>query len=318
MGFTEFIKPDVNINFMKLRYPALIGSGVLVLTALILIFVVGFTFGIEFAGGVEVRVKIAGDVSASDIRQALKEKGVEGISVHEYVDLANVYSVKIKGDDLAKEVSGKGLADEAGVLLHGLEEKFGKENVEHISTDSIGPRVGKTLRKKGLYAILFSLAGILIYIGFRFNFRYAPGAVAALAHDVILTAGIFVILKHEISLSVIAAFLTIAGYSINDTIIVFDRIREGTARRHGKTLTESVNGCINQTLSRTILTSVTTMLVVVSLYILGGEILRDFAFAMIIGIVVGTYSSVFIASPIFIALEEFNQKRRKVGKRRRR
>lgn len=316
MGFTEFIKPDVNIQFVKYRNIALIFSLVVVIAACILIFAKGFNYGIEFAGGVELRVKIAGDKKPGAIREALNEKGIDGVSVHEFVDLKEVYSIKIKGDQIADKAKGRKLSDSAGELLDILEAKFGKENVENISTDMIGPRVGKTLRKKGLYAIFFAIVGILIYIGLRFNFRFAPGAVIALIHDVTATAGIFVILQHEISLAIIAAFLTIAGYSINDTIIVFDRIRESLGRMRGKSLSEVVNISINQTLSRTILTSITTMLVVVSLYVLGGEILRDFAFAMIIGIIVGTYSSIFIASPIFLFLEEFSMKRRKVAKSR--
>lgn len=316
MGFTEFVKPDVNINFVKYRKIALIISAVVVLAAFALILGKGFNYGIEFAGGVELRVKLQGDVQANQIREALTDKGIKGISVQEYVDLKDVYSIKIKGDQVADQVTGKKLSDSAGELLDILEAKFGKENVENISTDMIGPRVGKTLRKKGLNAILFAIAGILIYVGIRFNFRFAPGAVIALIHDVTITAGIFIILEHEISLAVIAAFLTIAGYSINDTIIVFDRIREGISRMRGKSLPEVVNISINQTLSRTILTSLTTMLVVASLYVLGGEILRDFALAMIIGIVIGTYSSIFIASPIFLLLEEFSENRRKTRKSR--
>lgn len=311
----EFIKPDTHVNFVGYRKIALSISGLVVLASLVLILTIGFNYGIEFAGGVELRVKVADGIDAKQIRLALKEKGISKITVQEYVDLQHVYSVKIKGEELVVGEESK-LSDKAGELLDILEAKFGKGNVENISTDMIGPRVGKTLRKKGLSAIAFAMAGILIYIGFRFNFRYAPGAVIALIHDVTITAGIFVILQREVSLAVIAAFLTIAGYSINDTIIVFDRIREGQGKMRGKELGLVVNASINETLSRTILTSLTTLMVVVFLYVFGGEILRDFALAMIIGVGIGTYSSIFIASPIFLVLEKFSINRRKLKKRR--
>ena len=311
MGFTEFVKPDVNINFVRYRKAAFILSALVVIISLVLILVKGFNLGIEFAGGIELRIKVADNISSGDIRRVLADKGIDKISVQEYVDLQNVYSIKIKGDQLSDQIESEQLSDTAGEMIDILDAEFGKGNIENISTDMIGPRVGKTLRKKGVSAIIFAVIGILIYIGFRFNFRYAPGAVVALVHDVIITAGFLVLLEREISLAVIAALLTIAGYSINDTIIVFDRIREGIGKMRGKGLEQIVNTSINQTLSRTILTSITTMLVVVSLYLLGGEILRDFALAMILGIIVGTYSSIFIASPIFLMLEEFNTSRQK-------
>ncbi len=310
MGFTEFVKPDVNINFIKYRNIALILSFLIVVAAWALITLVGFNFGIEFAGGVELRVKVPQGVTTGQISDALNEKGISRAVVQEFADLENVYSIKIKGDNLQSRIAGEKMNDKASNIYKIIENKFGKEGTKSESIDSIGPRVGETLKKKGIYAILFAIIGILLYIGVRFNFKYAPGAVIALIHDVSITAGIFVIIGHEITLAVIAAFLTIAGYSINDTIIVFDRIREGASRFRGMKMPQVVNTSINQTLSRTILTSVTTMLVVTSLYVLGGEILRDFALAMIFGIVVGTYSSIFIASPIFLFLEEKFTKRR--------
>lgn len=317
MGFTEFIKPDINIGFIKYKNVALTISAFFFIASVLFIYFIGFNFGIEFAGGMEIRVHVPEGTTASDISDALKEKGINRAIVLEFPDMQNVFSVKIKGKNVATELAGEKMNDKATNIYKIIEDKFGKENTKSESIDSIGPRVGESLKKKGIYAILFAIIGILIYIGIRFNFKYAPGAVIALIHDVTLTAGIFVIMRHEISLAVIAAFLTIAGYSINDTIIVFDRIREGTSRYRGQKMPEVVNSSINQTLSRTILTSITTMLVVVSLYILGGEILRDFALAMIIGIVVGTYSSIFIASPIFLMLDEtFTKRRIKARKRR--
>ena len=325
----EFIKPDININFVAYRRIAMAISGLVVIASIVAVLVVGFNFGIEFAGGIEMRVKVSDNVTAKDLRAALSELGLNNAIVNEYVDLVNVYSIKLKGSELEDKIhranesepeavtTGKKLqADAANVLIDSLTQKFGKGHLEVVSTDMIGSRVGETLRIRGIQAILASLIAMLIYIGIRFNFRYAPGAVVALAHDVIIVTGLMVLMHREFTLSVIAALLTIAGYSINDTIIVFDRIREAQGLSRGQMLPTVVNRAINQTLSRTILTSATTLVVVVALFILGGEILRDFALAMILGIGVGTYSSIFIASPIFIELEEIFAARKPKAKRR--
>jgi preprotein translocase subunit SecF len=189
---------------------------------------------------------------------------------------------------------------------------YGEEAVNIVSTDMVGPRVGAALRKKGVNSIVYALIGIMIYVGYRFNFRYSPGGVIALAHDVIITAGVFSLFHREINLVIVAALLTIAGYSINDTIVIFDRIREGRETTYRRlSLYDSVNRSLNETLSRTLLTVGTTLIVVVALLVLGGEILFDFALAMLIGFSIGTYSSLFIATPIYIWLEEWFVNRRK-------
>ena len=182
-------------------------------------------------------------------------------------------------------------------------------NIRRI--ESVGPKIGKELQSDAILAIILALSMILIYIGFRFDFYYAIGSVMALIHDVLITLGIFSLLSFEINLSIIAAFLTIVGYSLNDTIVVFDRIRENIPKYMKKTLQEIINISLNHTLSRTIITSVTTLIVVIILFLKGGEVINLFAFALIVGIFIGTYSSIFVASPVMLYLEGQYKKNRK-------
>ena len=181
-----------------------------------------------------------------------------------------------------------------------LTEDFPNNPYDIRSVQEVGPKIGGELRRAAIMAVLISLLGILIYISWRFEFKFAVGAVAALFHDVLITVGVFSLLNFEISLAVVAAFLTIVGYSLNDTIVVYDRIRENTKVLRRENFTNIVNISLNQTLSRTVITSVTTLIVVLVLYLLGGEVIHDFSFALIIGVLIGTYSSIFVASPIVL------------------
>lgn len=195
-----------------------------------------------------------------------------------------------------------------------LASVFGVEFNQIESSTSVSPSVGEDLLNNGLVAILYALIGILLYIGLRFDFRYSPGAVMALAHDSLITVGIFSILQIKFSQPIIAAILTIIGYSLNDTIVVFDRIRENVAKLRGKDLTTVINKSLNETLSRTALTSLTTLLVISSILFLGGGLIKDFAFALFIGVIVGTYSSVFVASPVVIYMDAFFARREEISR----
>jgi preprotein translocase subunit SecF len=198
-------------------------------------------------------------------------------------------------------------------VIQGLKKIFGEKRVnrEPEKVVWIGPKVGRQLRDQGIKAILYALGFIMLYIAIRFDLRFAPGAVIALAHDIIITAGTFVLLRKDFTLPIVAAFLTIVGYSLNDTIVVFDRIRENFIKMKERSLDRVVNSSINETLSRTLLTSITTFMVVLSIYIWGSGLIKDFAFALLIGVIVGTYSSIFVASPIVIWLDShFFAKRR--------
>lgn len=204
--------------------------------------------------------------------------------------------------------------DLQGRITTGFQEALGEKFNPTTGLDrleTVGPRVGKQLRDSGVLSILVALLMILIYIAFRFDIRYAPGAVAALTHDVIISVGFFTVIQMEISLPIVAALLTIIGYSLNDTIVVFDRIRENLIAEGDKDVPKTVNGAISQTLSRTIITSLTTLLAVTAIYILGGGLIQDFALALIVGILIGTYSSVFIASPVMVFMDNYVKTRRK-------
>ena len=202
----------------------------------------------------------------------------------------------------AFEITYPGITDKVKAQLG---TSLGENNFEVARVEMVGPTVGGELRRKGLMAIFFSLALILVYVAFRFDLSFAPGAVAALGHDVAITIGVFCVLGREFSLPTIGALLTIVGYSLNDTIVVYDRIRENLHRFPRRDLGEVINLSLNETLSRTLLTSVTTMLAVISLIVLGGPILQDFAIALAVGVVVGTYSSIYVASPMILALQKW-------------
>ncbi len=193
----------------------------------------------------------------------------------------------------------------AGMVLDGLRENLGEETVsDPLRTIYVGPKVGDQLKMAGIKSLLYALGFIMLYIAVRFDLRFAPGAVVALLHDVAITLGIFVIIRHEVSLPIIAALLTIVGYSLNDTIVVFDRIRENFQKLRERELSLVVNQSINETLSRTLLTSITTLITVGSIFVFGGGLIKDFALALIIGVLVGTYSSIFVASPVVVFLDQ--------------
>lgn len=288
----DFIKPDINVDFVSRRriaiicslVAALIGIGSLVLKG-------GPLYGIDFSGGTLVQVRFDQAPDVGEIRKALGEAGL-GSSVIQSLGEDKV-AIRLK--------SQEGQADSVSDDLFGiLVNQFGQERVSLELVEMVGPQVGADMRRKGMLSILYAMVGILIYVTFRFQFRFALGAIAALVHDIMITVGVFSLFNKEFSLPVIAALLTIIGYSLNDTIVVYDRIRENIRRMPKEKLAVVVNNSINQTLSRTILTSGTTLLVVGCLFVLGGEVIHDFSFALIVGVVVGTYSSIYIASPILL------------------
>jgi preprotein translocase subunit SecF len=223
----------------------------------------------------------------------LRDLDLKGLTIQQFGDRANEYLIKA-------QVENANLESLASRIRSALEKDFGAGKVEIRRTEMVGPQVGKDLRNKGAMAILFSIVGMLLYITFRFEFRFGIGAVVALFHDVLITLTIFSLLNKEIDLTIVAAFLTIVGYSVNDTVIVCDRIRENMGRYGKEKLDWIINRSINDTLSRTVMTSGITLLSVIALYAFGGDVIRNFAFAILIGILVGTYSSIFIASPVIL------------------
>jgi preprotein translocase subunit SecF len=269
-------------------------SIVMVVLSLGLLFVKGFNYGIDFAGGTLIQVKYGGgNAPLSDIRNILaKEKKYEKASVTYF---GSDDEVVIRTKSTSGSV-GEDVGDEIRTLL----KSTGDFEVRRV--DMVGPKIGSELKEKGLMAMLLAIIGILVYVSFRFEWRFALASVMALVHDVTIAMGAIVLFGIEVNLDILAALLTILGYSLNDTIIVFDRIREGIRTIKNPDLVIIINESITRTLSRTTLTSLTTFLVVLTLYLFGGEIIRGFSFTLLVGIIVGTYSSIFVASPILLWL----------------
>lgn len=299
----QLIKPDTNFDFVGKRAIALAVSLLLIVVGIVsLISKGGPNYGIDFAGGTLVQVRFADPTSATDIKKALEGMDLGSLVVQQFGDDANEFMIRMENSSAEL----KGLARE---VSDSLIATYGADKVDMRRTEMVGPQVGSDLRIKGLKAILSALLGILVYISWRFEFRFAVGAIVALAHDVAITLGVFSLFGKEIDLPIIAAFLAIIGYSLNDTIIVYDRIRENVGRYNKESFSFIVNRSINDTLSRTLLTSGTTLLVVMALFVLGGGVIHNFAFAMLIGVMTGTYSSIFVASPILIFWEQRKNKK---------
>ncbi|PLX86418.1 MAG: protein translocase subunit SecF [Desulfuromonas sp.] len=293
----QIIKPDTHIDFVGKRKLAIILSAALILIGLVSLTVKGGPdYGIDFSGGTLVQVLFTESTDAATIKSALTSLDLGSMSVQQFGDNENEFLVRVENS------SGelKGLSREIG---DALSTTYGAEQVDIRRVEMVGPQVGKDLRAKGVKAILYAMLGILVYISWRFEFRFAVGAIIALVHDVTITLGAFSLFGKEIDLPIIAAFLAIIGYSLNDTIIVYDRIRENVSKYNKESFSFIVNRSINDTLSRTLLTSGTTLLVVIALFVLGGGVIHNFAFAMLIGVLIGTYSSIFVASPILIFWE---------------
>jgi preprotein translocase subunit SecF len=289
----EFFKYKKPIALMaKAKYFGLL-SLIVVLLSWGIIFTKGFNYGIDFAGGTLIQLKY-------DKKAPLKEIRKELSSIEKYKDATVTYfgnpnEVVIRIQSTSKSV-GNDIGDEISKLL----KNTGKFEVRRV--DMVGPKIGGELREKGLKATLFAIIGILIYLTFRFEWRFALASVIALIHDVSIALGAISLLSVPFNLDILAAILTILGYSLNDTIIVFDRIREGIQRAKSVVLSDIIDESVTKTLSRTTLTSLTTFFVVFVLYLFGGEILKGFSFTLLIGVVVGTYSSIFIASPVLMWL----------------
>lgn len=300
----QLIKSDINIDFVGRRKLAVIVSTLLILVSLAsLVIKGGPNYGIDFAGGTLVQLKFASETKAADIKDALAGLNLGALSVQTFGDETNEFLVRTQ----ATSGELKGLGNQVGAALDAV---YGEGKSEIRRVEMVGPQVGKDLRQKGFKAVLFAMVAILIYITLRFELRFAIGAILALVHDVLITLGIFSVFGREIDLPIIAAFLAIIGYSLNDTIIVFDRIRENMGKYSKDGLPVIVNRSINETLSRTILTSGTTLMVVASLFIFGGGVIHNFAFALLVGILIGTYSSVFVASPLLIFWDDYRRRQR--------
>lgn len=302
----ELIKPDININFVGYIKRAIILSLIIAGISLVSLIVKGGPrYGIDFDGGTLVQVKFFENVDISEVRMALDNLNIEGLSVQEFGEKeANECLITMKKTTGELE----GLSENVNMALA---NRFGRESLEIRRVEMVGPKVGKDLRRKGMFAVTFSLLGMLIYIWWRFELRFGVGAILCLIHDVTITLGALSLTNKPVDLPIIAALLTVVGYSVNDTIIISDRIRENLKKMSRGRLRDVVNKSINQTLSRTCITAGTTLMVVIALFFLGGEVIHDFAFTLLVGICIGTYSSIFIASPLLIVWERLFPKKRK-------
>lgn len=294
----QLIKPNTKIDFVGKRKLAFILSGLIILAGILSLVVKGGPeYGVDFAGGTVVQVKFESDADPAGIKDALKPLNLGSMTVQTFGDAGGEFLIKT-------DLSSEKLEGVSKKILDTLEGTFGQGKVDIRRTEMVGPQVGKDLRQKGMMAIGWAMLAILAYITVRFEFRFAIGAIVALVHDVTITLGAFSLFGREIDLPIIAAFLAIIGYSLNDTIIVYDRIRENLAKYNKDAFDVVVNRSINETLSRTLLTSGTTLIVVLALFILGGGVINNFAFAMLVGVLIGTYSSVFVASPVLLIWEQ--------------
>lgn len=294
----QLIKNDINIDFVGKRKIAAILSALVILVGVASLVVHGGpNYGIDFVGGTLVQVKFSQSTDAASIKDGLASLDLGSVVVQRFGDDDNEFLIRVQGDekdrDLSKMISGN------------LEMVYGEGMVDIRRVEMVGPQVGKDLRQKGLLSILYAMVGILIYVAWRFELRYAVGAIVALLHDILITLGVFSLVGKEIDLPIIAAFLAIIGYSLNDTIVVYDRIRENYGKHKKQGFSTVINRSINETLSRTLLTSGTTLLVVLALFIFGGGVIHNFAFALLVGILVGTYSSIFVASPVLIFWDDY-------------
>ncbi|HDP99267.1 MAG TPA: protein translocase subunit SecF [bacterium] len=287
----QFIR-DANIDFIGKRKVAITISLFLILGSIVsLILHGGPNYGIDFTGGASLKLRFEKEIDVAEVRSILSGIGLGNAEIKEFSEIHEIL-VRIQQLSGAEDLSDK--------IISELQDKLPDNPLDVRMRETVGPRIGGELRRAAILAVLISLGLILAYISWRFEFMFAMGAVAALFHDVTITLGIFSLLNLEISLAVIAAFLTIIGYSLNDTIVVFDRIRENLKIMRRENPILIFNKSINQTLSRTVLTSATTFVVVGILFVFGGEVIHNFSFALVIGIIIGTYSSVFIASPVVV------------------
>lgn len=299
----EIIKPNINIDFMGKRKLWAGLSITMIVGTFILLGTKGLNYGIDFTGGAEVQVTVPQNWDIGKVRNALSDGGLQSFKVQQIgVPTDSQFIIKAQGDDKSLNAVSAKIGD---ILKKGITD--GEAKIDRV--DVVGPAAGSSLRMSGILSMVYALICILIYVAIRFDMRYAPGAVVALVHDVVLVVGVFILTQKQFDLTVLAAILALIGYSNNDTIIVFDRVRETLHTNPSLNIISAVNKSINETLARTILTSGATFLVVFALWAFGGKALEDFAFTLMVGIVVGSYSSIFIASTLVVYMSEFQQRR---------
>ena len=301
MAWFNFIPANVGVRFIGRKTIFFAFSALLFLGSLGLFLTQGLNYGIDFKGGILIEVKTDGPADIETMRAQLGALDLGDVQLQEFGE----------PDDVLIRIQKQDGGDEAQQgAVEAVKSALDETVIEYRRTEFVGPTVSEELLTDGVTAVLLAIGAILIYIWFRFEWQFGVGAVIALIHDVVATIGAFALLGFEFNLSTVAAILTIAGYSINDTVVVYDRVRENLRKYKKLPIGELLDNSINQTLSRTVMTSVTTLLALISLYVLGGPVIHDFAFAMIFGVVIGTYSSICLAVPLLV---HFNVDRNRSG-----
>jgi len=317
----KLVPEDTKIPFTRWRAIAASISAALVAASIFAVATIGLNFGVDFRGGVTIEVADDEPIDLGSVRSAVLALNLGDVKVQEIQDFAGGEEgvvVFIEQQDVAEDAAGDGAEGETGdasadadkahenaqqaaseKVQAALRELLG-DGIEFRKIDVVGPTVSGELIQRGVIAIVLAITMMLVYIWFRFEWQFSVGAIVALIHDVIITLGVFAVTRLDFNLAIIAAILTIVGYSMNDTVVVYDRVRENLRKFKKLDLRELIDLSINNTLSRTIMTSITTLLALVALYIIGGEVLRGFTFAMIFGVLIGTYSSIFVASPLLL------------------
>jgi len=293
MRLISLVPTGTKLDFMRYRKMAGSSSVALAIVSAVLFLILGLNYGIDFRGGILMEIRTPGAADVGELRSRLSSLGLGEVQLQTFGNETDVL-IRIESQPGGE----KGLQRAVGIVKDAL----GTE-VDYRRTETVGPKVGGELIEAGIVAVMLALSAMLLYIWFRFEWQFGVGAVVALTHDVVLTIGIFALLGLEFNLSTVAAILTIAGYSINDTVVVYDRVRENLRKYKTMDLDALLNLSINDTLSRTVLTSVTTLLALLALFLFGGEVIKGFSFAMIWGVIVGTYSSIWIAVPLLVYMQ---------------
>ncbi len=294
----NIVKPNTNYDFVKASRIGVIASIIVIGIMMFVFFTKGLNYGVDFTGGIEMQVKFDdASVDSQKLRTVMQEIKSGDVQVQKFSDATgNEYLIRVKGSEADLNVVTKDIELK-------LETTFNKGSYDIRKIEIVGPKVGRELKMSAIYALIYAMLGIFIYIAIRFDYKFSPGAIVALIHDVLFTVGIFAITGYQFTLSTVAALLAIVGYSVNDTIVIYDRIREVMDKHKGISLPIMINKALNETLSRTILTTLVTFLCVLMIFIFGGSSLRDFSLALVVGMVSGVYSTVFIASPVILLME---------------
>ncbi len=292
----EIIKPGTRIPFLSYRRWGFVLSSVLIVGVLLLLFTKGPNLGVDFEGGTMVHVKFADTVTIGQLRGALAQSPLGGVVQDFGGGDAGEYLIRMEKSATRIGTVGKDIRNV-------LDQAFGQGSYEVLRVESVGPKVGDDLRRRGILSVIFATIMMGAYIWLRFELRFGLGAIVALVHDVLITVGALVVANYELDLPIVAAILTIAGYSVNDTVVICDRIRENMRKHRRDSMEKIINTSINETLGRTILTTVTTLLVLTALLVLGGGVIRPFAFTLFVGFLSGLYSTIFVATPTILLFE---------------